>query len=88
MGKNSSKNEKIFKKIKINRKKSLFPKISVFRNKLIFYSKPKGNSRDDQTQKLFNFIKKHPTQNNNFTFELIKETKGETKIILNKYISS
>ena len=39
MGKNSSKNEKIFKKIKINRKKSLFPKISVFRNKLIFYSK-------------------------------------------------
>lgn len=87
MGKNNSKNGKIFKKIKINRKKSLFPKISVFRKKLIFYSKPKPNSRDDQTQKLFNFIKKHPTQNNNFTFELIQENKEGTKIMLNKCIN-
>lgn len=72
---------------KIKIKYSLKPKLSLLIKRLKMYSQAKENSRDDQTQKLYNHIKKEPLKNEKYMFTVISEKVSDTMTSI-KYTSS
>ena len=68
-------------------KLSLRPKLSILTKRLKMYSQAKENSRDDQTQKLYNHIKKEPLKNEKYMFTVISEKVSDTMTSI-KYTSS
>lgn len=71
---------------KIKIKKSLKPKISMLTKRLKIYTQAKENSRDDQTQKLYNHIKKEPIKNENYPTIYVKSNITNNKIITIQYL--
>ena len=68
-------------------KLSLRPKLSILTKRLKMYSQAKENSRDDQTQKLYNHIKKEPIRNEKYMFAVSFEKVSDTMNAI-KYTSS
>ena len=68
-------------------KLSLRPKLSILTKRLKMYSQAKENSRDDQTQKLYNHIKKEPIRKEKYMFTVSFEKVSDTMNAI-KYTSS